>query len=208
MLAAALTRSTQSLTGTEKCIIQQGNRKGETALSIIVALIQCRSVAMFTFRSCCLYERELHVRTDCARTCTVTWPFSQGGFSLWRTALLFDTDVSPSFPSSAGTSVLDTPVEDSCGSSSFFSASVQRFSEQTNIPEYLNYKQIWSHWWFQILLTGNLLQTSCEEINSPDWSAGLMLHLSRLRPHLDVCIESLSRMSQSPKPDRCCRSSM
>lgn len=170
-------------------------------------LLQGHKVAMFMCRSCCLYEQELHVRTDYARICTVAWPFSQGGFSLLRTALLFDTDVSPSFPSSAGTSVLDTPVEDSCGSSSFFSASVQRFSDQTNIPEYLNYKQILSHRWLQILLTGNPLQTSCEEMNPPDWSAVLMLHLSRLRPHLDVCIES-SRMSQSPKPDRCWRSSV
>lgn len=41
--------------------------------------------------------------------------------------LLLDTVVSPSFPSCAGTSVLDTPVEDSCGSFSFFGAQSSDF---------------------------------------------------------------------------------
>lgn len=89
-------------------------------------------------------------------------------------------------------------------------ASVQRFSDQANVPEYLNYKQILSHRWLQIPLPGNPLQTLRDEINppSPDWPAVPMLRLSGLGPHLDVCVASLlSRMSRSPKPDRCCRGS-
>lgn len=141
--AAAQTRRTRSPkpAGPAKCIIQRENQKGGTTRSIQVALTQSHKVAMFPWRSCCLYKQELHVRTDC-EDLHRDGAFQSGSFSLLRTALIFDTDVSPSLPSRAGTSVLDTPVEDSCRSSSFFSASGQRFSDQTNIPECLNDKQI------------------------------------------------------------------
>lgn len=119
---------------------------------------------------------------ECARTCTVTWPFTQASFSLLRNPLLFDTV--HHFLVVLEQVCLHAPAQESCGFPSFLGASVQQFLDQTNSPENLNYKQILPHRSLQILLTGNPLQTSCEEINPPDWSAVRMLQLSRLRPHL------------------------
>lgn len=105
-----------------------------------------------------------------------------GGFSLLRTAPLFGTDVSSSFPRSAGTRVSDVG---SCGSSSFFSVSVQPFcfgpEEHPRIPP----RQT-------DFLTSVPLDPGADVASWPQW---------------DVWTESLLRMSRTWNADRCCRSS-
>ena len=148
----------------------------EKALSI------CGEVAMFRFRSCFLGEQELRARYLCRdaafqagrfqppENCSAFW---HGCESIrWCESIISQR-------------CCNKCVRHSCWRllRAFLSASVQPFADQANIPEGLNHKQI--------LASHPMNRQPGEEISSPDWSAGLMLHLPHLRPRLDVCSESL-----------------